>query len=79
MRFEEELEALREGAEFSPIVVAANFGAGKSHLLEYLQTLGERDRCVTSYVVVSPEMPLGNPMVVLRPLRRVSRRAGTHR
>ena len=65
-RFDAALASIgaRQGAK--PLVLTANFGAGKSHLLEYLQSLAEREQFVTSYVVVSPEMPLGNPHVVLK-------------
>jgi hypothetical protein len=76
IRFQEELDALVEGKSTSPLVVAANFGAGKTHLLEYLQTLAERANCVTSYVVVSPEMPLGNAHVVLKAIAEGSRAPG---
>jgi len=76
LRFQEELDALVEGKPVSPLVVAANFGAGKTHLLEYLQTLAERMNGVTSYVVVSPEMPLGNAHVVLKAIAENSRASG---
>ena len=76
LRFQEDLDALVEGKSVSPLVVAANFGAGKTHLLEYLQTLAERMNCVTSYVVVSPEMPLGNAHVVLKAIAESSRAPG---
>ncbi len=76
LRFQEELDSLVEGKATSPLVVAANFGAGKTHLLEYLQTLAERMNCVTSYVVVSPEMPLGNAHVVLKAIAEGSRAPG---
>jgi hypothetical protein len=75
-RFEAALEAVEEGRSAAPLVVSANFGAGKSHLLEYLQTLAERERFVTSYVVVSPEMPLGNAHVVLKTLAETARAPG---
>jgi len=76
IRFQEELDALVDGQPVSPLVVAANFGAGKTHLLEYLQTLAERMNCVTSFVVVSPEMPLGNAHVVLKAIAESSRAPG---
>ena len=76
MRFQEDLDSLVDGKAVSPLVVAANFGAGKTHLLEYLQTLAERMNCVTSYVVVSPEMPLGNAHVVLKAIAENSRAPG---
>jgi hypothetical protein len=65
-RFVDGLEALAEGKGVSPLVLAGAFGGGKSHLLEYLDSLAEQRGFVTSYVVVSPEMPLGNAHVVLK-------------
>jgi len=76
IRFQEELDSLLEGKGTSPIVVAANFGAGKTHLLEYLQSVAERSSCVTSYVVVSPEMPLGNAHSVLKAVAESARAPG---
>ena len=76
LRFQEDLDSLVEGKSVSPLVIAANFGAGKTHLLEYLQTLAERMNCVTSYVVVSPEMPLGNAHGVLKAIVESSRAPG---
>jgi hypothetical protein len=67
-RFEEGLDALAEGKGVSPIVISATFGAGKTHLLNYLQTLAEREGFVTSYAVISAEMPLGNTHLVVRAL-----------
>jgi hypothetical protein len=69
-RFMGDLEALKGGQAVSPLVVAANFGAGKTHLLEYLQMIAERHNFVTSYLVVSPEMPLGRAHVVLQAIAR---------
>lgn len=76
LRFQEDLDSLVEGKSVAPLVIAANFGAGKTHLLEYLQTLAERMNCVTSYVVVSPEMPLGNAHGVLKAIVESSRAPG---
>ncbi|MCW3099831.1 MAG: hypothetical protein JWL77_5449 [Chthonomonadaceae bacterium] len=67
-RFEESLDALAEGKGVSPIIISATFGAGKTHLLNYLQTIAEREGFVTSYVVISPEMPLGNGHLVVKAL-----------
>ena len=67
-RFEESLDALAAGQGASPIVISATFGAGKTHLLNYLQTIAEREGFVTSYVVISPEMPLGNAHLVVKAL-----------
>ena len=65
-RFEAALQDLEAGSGGEPIVISATFGAGKSHLLSYLQTLADREGLVSSFVVVSPEMPLGNPNIVLK-------------
>ncbi|MCW3051570.1 MAG: hypothetical protein JWN14_740 [Chthonomonadales bacterium] len=67
-RFEESMDALAEGKGVSPIIISATFGAGKTHLLNYLQGLAEKEGFVTSYVVISPEMPLGNGHMVVRAL-----------
>lgn len=65
-QFDAALTALAAGERVAPLIVAANFGAGKSHLLEYFQSLAEQQGIVTSFVVVSPEMPLGNAHAVLK-------------
>ncbi len=64
--FAERVRLTIAGQPAAPLVVTATFGAGKSHLLSCLQTLALKDGFVTSYVVVSPEMPLGNAHAVLR-------------
>ena len=66
--FDDALLSLRAGESAKPLVISANFGGGKSHLLNYLQTVAERQGFVTSFVVISPEMPLGSPHVVLKAL-----------
>ena len=65
-QFEDSLEALRLGHAVKPLVISANFGAGKSHLLNYLQTLAAGQHIATSFVIVSPEMPLGNAHLVMK-------------
>lgn len=67
-RFEESLDAIAEGRGATPMLISATFGAGKTHLLNYLQTIAEREGFVTSYVVISPEMPLGNGHMVVKAL-----------
>ena len=67
-RFEDALDAVAAGLGTPAILVSATFGAGKTHLLSYLQTLAEREGFVTSYVVISPEMPLGNSHLVVKAL-----------
>lgn len=64
--FETALAATGTGQPSEPLAIAANFGAGKSHLLEYLQSVATAQGFVTSFVVISPEMPLGNAHVVLK-------------
>lgn len=67
-RFEEALDAIAEGQGVSPLVISATFGAGKTHLLNYLQSLATREGFVCSYAVISPEMPLGNAHLVVKAL-----------
>ena len=76
-QFDEGLAGLAEGRGVSPIVVSAKFGAGKSHLLNYLQALAAQQGFVTSFVVVSPEMPLGNAPIVLRTLAEAAQAPGS--
>ena len=64
--FETRLQAMANGEGVEPLVIGAGFGQGKSHLLNYLKTLAANEDCVTSFVVISPEMPIGNPHVVLK-------------
>ncbi len=75
-QFDAGLEALAEGRGAAPIMVSANFGAGKSHLLNYLQAVAAQQGFVTSFVVVSPEMPLGNAPIVLRTLAEAAQAPG---
>lgn len=77
-RFEEALDSIAAGGAAAPLVMEANFGAGKTHLLEYLQSLAEQRKFVTSYVVVSPEMPLGNAHVVLKAIAESARAPDRH-
>lgn len=65
-RFEESLTALEAGQSATPLHISATFGAGKTHLINYLQSVAEREGFVTSIVIVSPEMPLGNVHLVLK-------------
>ena len=48
------------------LVISGGFGAGKSHILEYLRHEALEHRCVCSQVVVSKETPLSNPLELLR-------------
>ncbi len=74
--FEASLEALAEGRAASPLLLSATFGAGKTHLLNYLQSLAEQEGFVTSFVIVSPEMPLGNAHLVVKGLAEVAHAPG---
>jgi hypothetical protein len=75
-RFDESLLALTENQGTQPLIFAANFGTGKSHLLNYLRCVAEQQGFVTSYVVVSPEMPVGNAPVVLKAIAESSHAPG---
>ena len=48
------------------ILIAGDFGSGKSHLLEHLKALALARNCVCSKVVVSKETPLYDPVKVYR-------------
>jgi hypothetical protein len=77
--FELALAAVEQGDPGRALVVRANFGFGKTHLLEYLESVAESRDFATSYIVASPEMPLGNGHVVLKSLAenaRAPRRTG---
>lgn len=75
-RFEEALDAISEGRGAAPLVISATFGAGKTHLLNYLQSLAAREGFVCSYAVISPEMPLGNPHLVVKALSEAAHAPG---
>lgn len=72
-RFQAALESVGAGRSTEPLVISADFGNGKSHLLEYFQAIAERERFVTSFTVVSPEMPLGSGHVVLKTIAEAAR------
>jgi hypothetical protein len=61
-RFRRQLNGLAEdaagGRPTSGVLVAGDFGAGKSHLLEYLEHLALDERMLCSRVVISKETPL---------------------
>ncbi|HWE62920.1 MAG TPA: BREX system ATP-binding domain-containing protein, partial [Chloroflexota bacterium] len=69
-RFSDLLSAAQEqGLEpHSPagLVVAGNFGSGKSHLLAYLQDLALARGFVASKIVISKETPLYDPIKLYR-------------
>lgn len=74
--FEKALTDTAAGAGTSPLTVAATFGGGKTHLLEWFRALAEQQGFVTAYLVVSPEMPLGKPESVLRAIAEDARAPG---
>ena len=64
-RFREMLAALEggfhQGTGPQGILMAGDFGSGKSHLLEYLEDIAVENNFVCSKVVVSKETPLYTP------------------
>lgn len=75
-RVESDLEACAAEEEVTPLVVVGGFGSGKTHILNYIAATASSKGFVTSYVVVSPETPLGNLHVVLKALAEASRAPG---
>lgn len=69
-RFQQQLEALAEdgpAGRLTPgLLVAGDFGTGKSHLLEHLEDIAATEQMVCSRVVVSKETPLYDPARVFR-------------
>lgn len=69
-RFRQQLEALPQdahaGKPTSGLLVAGDFGSGKSHLLAHLEHLALEENVVCSHVVVSKETPLYDPARVFR-------------
>jgi hypothetical protein len=61
-RFVENLQfcrqRLKDGEQATVQVIAGGFGAGKSHLLGYLQELALNENFIVSWVVISKETPL---------------------
>ncbi|MBI2766317.1 MAG: DUF2791 family P-loop domain-containing protein [Chloroflexi bacterium] len=58
--------AVAAGTQARGLVVSGDFGAGKSHLLEYLELLADRENFVSSKIVVSKETSLADPVKVFR-------------
>src|SRR5476651_675212 len=63
-RFDVLLGEIDGGRGNRGLLVAGNFGTGKSHLLEYLEHLALERQFVTSKVVISKETPLHDPAKV---------------
>lgn len=69
-RFRKQLQSTRlsvkEGLKNEGILVADDFGTGKSHLLEYLMHIALEENFVCSKVVISKETPLFNSVKLYR-------------
>ncbi|HZY59961.1 MAG TPA: BREX system ATP-binding domain-containing protein [Candidatus Binataceae bacterium] len=69
-RFRENLELtpehLEKDKQVRGMLVSGDFGAGKSHLLQYLQHLALSENFVCSRVVISKETPLADPAKVFK-------------
>src|SRR5712692_7760730 len=68
--FRAQLSAAQEsgtaGTSPAGFLVAGGFGAGKSHLLRYLQHVALAEQFVTSHIVISKETPLYDPAKLYR-------------
>lgn len=60
------LQSIREGGKTEGMMVAGDFGTGKSHLLEYLMHLALEENFVCSKIVISKETPLFDPSKLYR-------------
>lgn len=69
-RFRQQLQSAKQGVADASMthgmLVAGDFGAGKSHLLEYLMHLALEENFVCSKVVISKETPLYDPVKLYR-------------
>lgn len=59
-------QAIANGGKNEGMMIAGEFGAGKSHLLEYLMHLALEQNFVCSKVVISKETPLFDPLKLYR-------------
>lgn len=59
-------DGLADGKQPSGLLISGDFGAGKSHLLEYLQHIGLEQNFICSKVVISKETPLHDPVKFYR-------------
>jgi hypothetical protein len=81
-RFHSQLDSLGEMAGDDPpvvpgLLVAGDFGTGKSHLLEYLEQAALDRDFVVSKVVISKETPLYDPVKVVNAAFRMAKLPGT--
>jgi hypothetical protein len=65
-QLQEAKEGTKAGRQIGGTLIAGDFGAGKSHLLEYLQQVALAERFVCSKVVISKETPLYDPAKFFR-------------
>lgn len=69
-KFREQLQytirSIPESGKSAGMMVAGDFGTGKSHLLEYLMHLALEENFVCSKVVISKETPLFDPVKLYR-------------
>lgn len=59
-----------------PLVLNGGFGAGKSHVLQYLRAQAQEAGFVTSLVAIGPETPPNSPHLLLRALADASEAPG---
>ena len=75
-RFRAQLQEAKEGAkarvQAPGLLIAGDFGSGKSHLLEYLQHAAVEAGFVCSKVVISKETPLYDPAKLYRSAMRAA-------
>ena len=69
-KFRQQLQSVKQGvvdgSKTQGMLVEGAFGAGKSHLLEYLQHLALEQNFICSKVVISKETPLYDPVKLYR-------------
>lgn len=71
-------QAIADGSKNEGMLVAGDFGTGKSHLLEYLKHLALEQNFVCSKIVISKETPLFDPAKLYRPINSTSSISRTH-
>lgn len=64
--FTDKLEAVARGQRPGGFIIRGGFGAGKSHLLEYLQHRAEERGFVTSRIIIGKQTPLHDPAKVFQ-------------
>jgi len=69
-QLQEAKDGAKAGAQAPGLLIAGDFGSGKSHLLEYLQHVAIEARFVCSKVVISKETPLYDPAKLYRSAMR---------